>query len=147
MNIQLKEIVHKITSNFPNFKILSFTEAQEYYGWLYEGDYGQFYVSLIMNISSDVELILFIVESDSHFSMRATIYCHGYSDYQDGETYEFLQDEDDMQMMFTACTYKDDLILYTYPYYYLYSEYDEMITNLGFIENFAYKITQEVEWI
>ena len=100
-----------------------------------------------MNISSDVELILFIVESDFQFSMRATIYCHGYSDYQDGETYEFLQDEDDMQMMFTACTYKDDLILYTYPYYYLYSEYDEMITNLGFIENFAYKITQEVEWI
>ena len=128
MNIQLKEIVHKITSNFPNFKILSFTEAQEYYGWLYEGDF----------------LLLSLIPI---FSMRATIYCHGYSDYQDGETYEFLQDEDDMQMMFTACTYKDDLILYTYPYYYLYSEYDEMITNLGFIENFAYKITQEVEWI
>ena len=40
MNIQLKEIVHKITSNFPNFKILSFKKAQEYYDWLYEGDYG-----------------------------------------------------------------------------------------------------------
>ena len=143
----IKEIIYKITSNFPDFKILSFKEAQKYYSGLDEDEYKHFYVSLGMSINDDVNLLIFIIQFDSKFSMSITIFCHGYSDYQDGETYDFLQDEDDMQMMFSAYSYEDDLILYSTPFYYRDSEYDDMIAEIGHAKNFAYRIASEVTWI
>ena len=147
MNSQLKEIIHKIISDFHDFKILSFKKAQEYYDGLDEDEYEHLYVGLIMNINSDVDLLILVTVFDSQFCMQVSIFCRGYSDYQDGETYDFLQDEDDMQVMFTAYSYEDDLILYTSPFYYQYSEYEEMITQIGYAENFAYKMASEVTWI